>query len=89
MIGRGGDGGRGGGLRGTLSTLWGFRAVMDMAAVITQRLLLPTLPHLCPAKKCLRSAGRRPTTSEECRVWRRAGLAREDTNTKTPEEKWF
>lgn len=78
-----------GGYGGTLSTLWGFRAVMDMAVVITQRLLLPTLPHLRPAKKCLHSAGRRPTTSEECRVWRRAGLAREDTNTKTPEEKWF
>lgn len=52
------------GSKGTQSTLWGFRAVTDMAVVITQRLLLPMLPHLRPAK-CLHSAGRRPTTSEE------------------------
>ena len=32
--------------RATQRTLWGFRAVMDMAVVIIQRLLLPTLPHL-------------------------------------------
>lgn len=52
------------GAKGTQSTLWGFRAVTDMAVVITQRLLLPMLPHLRPAK-CLHSPGRRPTTSEE------------------------
>lgn len=46
---------------------------MDMAVVITQCLLLPMLPHLRPAK-CLHSAGRRPTTSEECQVRHQAGL---------------
>lgn len=60
---------------------------MDMAVVITQCLLLPTLPHLRPAK-CRYSAGRRPTTSEECQGWHQAGLARE-INTNTPEEKSF
>lgn len=34
--------------RGFLSTLQGLGAVMDTAVVITQRLLLPTLPHLRP-----------------------------------------
>lgn len=62
---------------------------MDMAVVITQRLLLPTLPHLRPAK-CRYSAGRRLTTSEECQGWHQAGLARvqpEIINTNTLEEK--
>lgn len=49
---------------------------MDMAVVITQCLLLPTLPHLRPVK-CRYIAGRRPTTSEECQGWYRAGLARQ------------
>lgn len=69
---------------GTLSSLQGFRVVMDMVAVISQRLLLPTLPHLRPAK-CRYSVGRRLMTSEESRGWHRAGLAR-DMNSNTPEE---
>lgn len=60
----GGQGGGGGGRGGTLSSLRGFRVVMDMVVVISQRLLLPTLPHLRPAK-CRYSAGRRLMTSKE------------------------
>ncbi|KAM3605882.1 uncharacterized protein V6R79_006425 [Siganus canaliculatus] len=45
-------------------TLGGFKADVDMAVVITQRLLLPTLPHLCPAK-CRHTAGRGLAAWEE------------------------
>lgn len=68
------------GEKGTQSTLWGFRAVTDMAVVITQRLLLPMLPHLRPAK-CPHGAGRRPTTSEECQVRHGAGLVHPEMQT--------
>lgn len=55
---------------GTLSTLWGFRADMDMAVVITYCSLLPTVSHLC-------SARRDPKTSEECQRKHQAGLVRQ------------
>lgn len=57
---------------------------MNMVVVISQRLLLPTLPHLRPAK-CRYSAGRHLMKSEESQGWHQAALAR-DMNSNTAEE---
>lgn len=76
---------------GTLSTLWGFRAVMDTAVVITQRLLLPTPPHLRRAKMPVR---RRKASRQHLKsaawsaAWSWIRTSR-DVNTSAAGEKWF